>query len=312
MLLVASQVLDGLPRWGLLLFLGGTYLTWGIGLWANLEANWALLEATGTSTNALSKAAHDLTAGRTPSRRLRKVASAVGYVSTELAKEIPYYAGAFGAALLTDAVSADDALIFLGGANLGAALYEYGLCPADARVPGHPSPTDRRGATCRDRPDRHALGPVARVDPDGDEPTGGLRYHHAPEPDRTRRRPSPVKIQEADAKSLLVAQGLPVPPWEVAHTVDEARAAAERFLAEGPVGGKVVIKAQVLVGGRGKAGGVKLAGSVDEAGAGRRGHPRHGHQGHDRPQGPDRPGGGHRQGVLPRRGARPGRARGSC
>ncbi len=59
--------------------------------------------------------------------RLRKVASAVGYVSTELAKEIPYYAGAFGAALLTDAVSADDALIFLGGANLGAAAYEYGL-----------------------------------------------------------------------------------------------------------------------------------------------------------------------------------------
>ena len=70
----------------------------------------------------------------------------------------------------------------------------------------------------------------------------------------------PVKIQEADAKSLLVAQGLPVPAWEVAHTVAEARAAAERFLADGAAG-KVVIKAQVLVGGRGKAGGVKLAGS---------------------------------------------------
>ena len=73
-----------------------------------------------------------------------------------------------------------------------------------------------------------------------------------------------MKIQEADAKSLLVAQGLPVPPWEVAHTAAEARAAAERFLAGGA--GQVVIKAQVLVGGRGKAGGVKLAGSVDEAG----------------------------------------------
>ena len=72
-----------------------------------------------------------------------------------------------------------------------------------------------------------------------------------------------MKIQEADAKSLLVAQGLPVPAWEVAHTVDEARVAAERFLAAGA--GKVVIKAQVLVGGRGKAGGVKLAGSADEA-----------------------------------------------
>ena len=74
-----------------------------------------------------------------------------------------------------------------------------------------------------------------------------------------------MKIQEADAKSLLLAQGLPVPAWAVAHTVDEARDAAARFLDAGPVGGKVVIKAQVLVGGRGKAGGVKLAGSVDEA-----------------------------------------------
>ena len=74
-----------------------------------------------------------------------------------------------------------------------------------------------------------------------------------------------MKLQEADAKSRLVAQGLPVPEWAVAHTPDEARTAAARFLAGGPVGGKVVIKAQVLVGGRGKAGGVKLAGSADEA-----------------------------------------------
>jgi succinyl-CoA synthetase beta subunit len=72
-----------------------------------------------------------------------------------------------------------------------------------------------------------------------------------------------VKIQEADAKSLLVAQGLPVPGWEVAHTPAQARAAAERILATGAEA--VVIKAQVLVGGRGKAGGVKLASSTDEA-----------------------------------------------
>ena len=74
-----------------------------------------------------------------------------------------------------------------------------------------------------------------------------------------------MKLQEADAKSLLVAQGLPVPEWAVARSPDEARAAAARFLEAGPVGGKVVIKAQVLVGGRGKAGGVKLASSADEA-----------------------------------------------
>jgi succinyl-CoA synthetase beta subunit len=72
-----------------------------------------------------------------------------------------------------------------------------------------------------------------------------------------------VKLQEADAKTLLVAQGLPVPGWTVAHTAAEARAAAEAILAGGV--DRVVIKAQVLVGGRGKAGGVKLAGSPDEA-----------------------------------------------
>ncbi len=72
-----------------------------------------------------------------------------------------------------------------------------------------------------------------------------------------------MKIQEADAKSLLVAQGLPVPPWEVAHSAVEARAAAERFFLAGAQ--QVVIKAQVLVGGRGKAGGVKLAGFAEQA-----------------------------------------------
>jgi succinyl-CoA synthetase beta subunit len=71
-----------------------------------------------------------------------------------------------------------------------------------------------------------------------------------------------VKIQEADAKSLLVAQGLPVPPWAVAHTAAEARDAAERYFAGGAH--QVVIKAQVLVGGRGKAGGVKLARTAED------------------------------------------------
>ena len=73
-----------------------------------------------------------------------------------------------------------------------------------------------------------------------------------------------MKLQEADAKSLLVAQGLPVPAWDGRpHRRRGRDAAAERFLAAGA--DKVVIKAQVLVGGRGKAGGVKLAGSPDEA-----------------------------------------------
>ena len=72
-----------------------------------------------------------------------------------------------------------------------------------------------------------------------------------------------MKLQEADAKSLLLACGLPVPDWAVAHTLEEARLAADRFFGEGAE--QVVVKAQVLVGGRGKAGGDKLAGFPEQA-----------------------------------------------
>ena len=72
-----------------------------------------------------------------------------------------------------------------------------------------------------------------------------------------------MKLQEFHAKRLLLAQKLPVPPYDVAETPDDARRAAEAYFAGGAE--RVVIKAQVLVGGRGKAGGVKLAGTPDEA-----------------------------------------------
>jgi len=72
-----------------------------------------------------------------------------------------------------------------------------------------------------------------------------------------------VKIHEAEARELLARAGLPVPDGATASTPSAARAAAERLFAGGA--NQVVIKAQVLVGGRGKAGGVKLAASPDEA-----------------------------------------------
>jgi succinyl-CoA synthetase beta subunit len=72
-----------------------------------------------------------------------------------------------------------------------------------------------------------------------------------------------VKLQEFHAKTLLSRAGLPVPPYAVASTPAEARAHAAAYLDDGA--SAVVIKAQVLVGGRGKAGGVKLARSADEA-----------------------------------------------
>src|SRR4051812_41766068 len=123
--LAASALLDGADRALLIAFLAGSYVMWAGGLRINLAANWRLLEETGTSTNVLSKAAYELL--RRASRRARRIGSAAGYVGTELAKELPYYAGASGAVVLSDSVSSADAIVFLGGANLGAAAYEYGL-----------------------------------------------------------------------------------------------------------------------------------------------------------------------------------------
>ncbi len=68
-----------------------------------------------------------------------------------------------------------------------------------------------------------------------------------------------MKIHEFQAREIFRSHGLPVPPNRVAATAEEAEAAAREL------GGPVVVKAQVLVGGRGKAGGVKLAGSPAEA-----------------------------------------------
>jgi succinyl-CoA synthetase beta subunit len=67
-----------------------------------------------------------------------------------------------------------------------------------------------------------------------------------------------VDLYEYQAKDLFAAHGVPVLPGAVATTPAEARAAAEQF------GQTVVVKAQVKVGGRGKAGGVKLAETPEE------------------------------------------------
>ena len=82
-----------------------------------------------------------------------------------------------------------------------------------------------------------------------------------------------MEIHEYQAKEILRAAGIPVPPGEVATSPGEAEAIAEKF------GGTVVVKAQVHVGGRGKAGGVKLAGSPAEAPRTCREHPWNGDQG---------------------------------
>jgi succinyl-CoA synthetase beta subunit len=73
------------------------------------------------------------------------------------------------------------------------------------------------------------------------------------------RQEGRLKLQEYRSKQILASYGVPLQAGEVATSPQEAREAAER------IGGPVVVKAQVLVGGRGKAGGVKLAATPEEA-----------------------------------------------
>ena len=108
-------------------FLAVTYVIWAAGLHVNLIANWRLLEQTGTSTNALSKVGFELARRRSSSRRVVRAASVVGYVLAGVPEEAPYYGRCLRDPLVSDTVDATDALVFLGGANVGAAVYEYGL-----------------------------------------------------------------------------------------------------------------------------------------------------------------------------------------
>lgn len=68
-----------------------------------------------------------------------------------------------------------------------------------------------------------------------------------------------MKLHEYQSKRIFAQYGIPIPRGEVATTPAEARDIASRL------GTRVAVKAQVLVGGRGKAGGIKLANTPDEA-----------------------------------------------
>src|SRR5260370_4122804 len=68
-----------------------------------------------------------------------------------------------------------------------------------------------------------------------------------------------VKIHEYQAKDILARYGIPIQPGRVTHTPEEAESIAREL------GGPVVIKAQVYVGGRGKAGGIQFGDTPAEA-----------------------------------------------
>lgn len=69
-----------------------------------------------------------------------------------------------------------------------------------------------------------------------------------------------MKLHEYQSKQIFARYGIPIPKGRVAATADEAKQIAKEL------GSRVVIKSQVLVGGRGKAGGIRLAKSPEEAG----------------------------------------------
>ncbi len=81
----------------------------------------------------------------------------------------------------------------------------------------------------------------------------------APVRGRASTLAAPVDLYEYQGKELFKRFGIPVSEGRLATTPEEARAAAEE------IGGQVVVKAQVLTGGRGKAGGVKLAEDPEDA-----------------------------------------------
>jgi succinyl-CoA synthetase beta subunit len=68
-----------------------------------------------------------------------------------------------------------------------------------------------------------------------------------------------MKLHEYQSKQIFSRYGIPIPRGRVAATADEAKQIAK------DLGGWVVIKSQVLVGGRGKAGGIRLAKTSEEA-----------------------------------------------
>jgi succinyl-CoA synthetase beta subunit len=69
-----------------------------------------------------------------------------------------------------------------------------------------------------------------------------------------------MKLHEYQSKQFFAKYGIPIPKGRIAATADQAKQIAKEL------GSRIVVKSQVLVGGRGKAGGIRLAKSPDEAG----------------------------------------------
>ncbi len=118
--------------------LGVSYVAWGYGIWTNYNQVWKALQEVGVGTSVWAKVGYDLSTAATSrdffkkmpavSEFLKRGSTLIGFTALELAKELPYYAVAFGGKLAIEQLdlnlyTPNMEISFLAGANLAAALF---------------------------------------------------------------------------------------------------------------------------------------------------------------------------------------------
>ena len=151
-------------------------------------------------------------------------AAAAGYVATEIAKEAPYYAGAFGAAAVTDFVSSKHALIFLAGTNLGAAAYEYVPRSSDAKARSSHTLRVVRHDWCRQYSDYYRVEPTS----------GNDRVLRRRDEGRHSRRGGPG-LRHPDPRSMTCPSPRPRRAEQIAGHVDQTAILSDLGLDHGAV-----------------------------------------------------------------------------
>lgn len=107
-----------------------SYGFWFSGMAVNARQAWNMLEETGVSVSWWAKVGHDASKKLTDSQTIQKAASYTGFTAMELAKEIPWWLGAFGGKFAISQAAPEYnthnmEFSFLMGANVGATFYNY-------------------------------------------------------------------------------------------------------------------------------------------------------------------------------------------
>lgn len=107
-----------------------SYIPYLTSLFKNADQSWKSLQETGISVNIFAKAGYDLSKNITGSQKLQKFSAYSGFLGSELAKEIPWYIGAFAgkeimSGWVPELYTPNIEYAFLAGANVFAAGYLY-------------------------------------------------------------------------------------------------------------------------------------------------------------------------------------------